>query len=267
MDYTDHKKEINETLGLAVNKNKEDNSFLLLAKKTEKIVTALYMVTGYMDADEPIRNKLREHGVALVSDMAGVAATSGLKKEFSFPLIVNRISEIFSFMDIAAAVGLISDMNHKILKGEMAALEESLSKKQESYRIHIFEDLFTEDIQKDTQGQNILDENKRQIKAPSDFKEKSATQNFSLKNEKRILVSSTRNHSLKEKKNNSSENSTRKDIIIGLVKDKGEVTIKDISSVVSECSEKTIQRELLSLVNSNLLKRTGEKRWSKYSLM
>src|SRR6476646_4059471 len=86
----------------SVQKIEEEHVFFhILAKKSEKIVTALYMVTDYMNVDEPIRNKLRNHGVELVSDMASIAAASGLKKEFSFPLITARISEIFSFMDIA----------------------------------------------------------------------------------------------------------------------------------------------------------------------
>ena len=42
--------------------------------------------------------------------------------------------------------------------------------------------------------------------------------------------------------------------------------IKDVSPLIKGCSEKTIQRELLSMVKSGILKKEGEKRWSKYSL-
>lgn len=262
----------------SAHKIEEDHDFFhILAKKSEKIVTALYMVTDYMDTDEPIRNKLRDHGVELVSDMAKISSAPSLKKEFSLPLIAGRISEIFSFMDIASSVGLISDMNHKILRGEMLSLKESLLKRQEFFRINIFEDLFTEeDVQKDIKGQSILGLDKRQIKAPNDSKEQVSLNNLSFKNskedrkkftdEKRIIPRETATYPSSEKKSSGSENSSRKDIIIGLVKDKGEITIKDISCIVSDCSEKTIQRELLSLVNSSVLKKIGEKRWSRYSL-
>ncbi len=262
----------------SMHKTEEDLIFFhTLAKKSEKIVTALYMVTDYMNVDEPIRNKLRNHGVELVSDMASVAAMPGLKKESSFLSIAGRISEIFSFMDIAASIGLVSDMNYRILKGEMISLKESLSKRQESYRINIFEDLFlAENTQKDIKGQFVVKDTKRQIKSPSDFKEETVLQNLSFKNskdqrnnfnnEERNQSSETARKYLKERRGFGSENSTRKDMIVGLIKDKGEVTIKDISCAISECSEKTIQRELLSLVNSSVLKKTGEKRWSRYSL-
>jgi hypothetical protein len=67
----------------------------------------------------------------------------------------------------------------------------------------------------------------------------------------------------------------RRDSIINIIKTiSGGATIKDIkdraklvpekyNSLVS-CSEKTLQRELVSMVKSGVLDRIGEKRWSKY---
>jgi DeoR/GlpR family transcriptional regulator of sugar metabolism len=61
--------------------------------------------------------------------------------------------------------------------------------------------------------------------------------------------------------------SDRRQSILDVVKQKREVTIKDISSVVLDCSEKTIQRELNDLLLQGLIKKTGERRWSKYSVL
>jgi len=47
---------------------------------------------------------------------------------------------------------------------------------------------------------------------------------------------------------------------------KGEATIKDISEIITDCSEKTVQRELNAMIEDNLVKRHGERRWSKYSV-
>jgi DNA-binding HxlR family transcriptional regulator len=44
------------------------------------------------------------------------------------------------------------------------------------------------------------------------------------------------------------------------------VGIRDIADKVLGCSEKTLQRELNTLVDSGLVNRIGEKRWSKYVL-
>ena len=56
--------------------------------------------------------------------------------------------------------------------------------------------------------------------------------------------------------------------ILSLIKDvdttKSGVSIKDISSAFTDCGEKTIQRELNSLVAKGLVHKIGAKRWSRY---
>ncbi len=47
---------------------------------------------------------------------------------------------------------------------------------------------------------------------------------------------------------------------------KPDATIKDIAEVITDVSEKTIQRELNSLIDKGQVVRQGERRWSKYSL-
>lgn len=62
------------------------------------------------------------------------------------------------------------------------------------------------------------------------------------------------------KKNN------RQETILSIFNDKKEATIKDISSFIKGCSTKTIQRELSNMVKIGILKKYGEKRWSRYGL-
>ena len=58
----------------------------------------------------------------------------------------------------------------------------------------------------------------------------------------------------------------RQSVILNLLKDKKEVMIKDITCLINGCSEKTVQRELSTMVQAGVLKKMGEKRWSRYSL-
>lgn len=60
--------------------------------------------------------------------------------------------------------------------------------------------------------------------------------------------------------------STRTERIMSIIRDKGQVSIKDLSDAITDVSEKTIQRELLSLVSQGQISKTGERRWSRYSL-
>lgn len=48
---------------------------------------------------------------------------------------------------------------------------------------------------------------------------------------------------------------------------KPQATVKDISEIITDVSEKTIQRDLNSLIEKGQVIREGERRWSKYSVV
>jgi hypothetical protein len=58
----------------------------------------------------------------------------------------------------------------------------------------------------------------------------------------------------------------REEAIMAIIKSKGQVSIKDISHLIRGVSEKTIQRELVSLTEKGRVVKRGERRWSTYSL-
>jgi hypothetical protein len=58
----------------------------------------------------------------------------------------------------------------------------------------------------------------------------------------------------------------RRATILGILQRKDRINIKDVSAVIKDCSEKTIQRELLALVAQGVLVKDGERRWSTYRL-
>lgn len=59
--------------------------------------------------------------------------------------------------------------------------------------------------------------------------------------------------------------SPRMDKILQYVRENPNCSIKDIASVIKDCSEKTIQRELAVLIQEGLIKKVGERRWSVYT--
>lgn len=58
----------------------------------------------------------------------------------------------------------------------------------------------------------------------------------------------------------------RRASILGLLQRIDRITVKDVTAVVTGCSEKTLQRELLALVAQGVLVKEGERRWSTYRL-
>jgi len=59
---------------------------------------------------------------------------------------------------------------------------------------------------------------------------------------------------------------SRKEEVLSLFVRGVDVSIKDISARIRGCSEKTIQRELNTLLFEDRIERIGEKRWSRYVL-
>ena len=69
--------------------------------KTNKLITALYMVTDTIDKEEPIRLKLRTLGIEILSDSASLQ-----KRVLSN--LNEKINTVLSFLNIASDVGMFS---------------------------------------------------------------------------------------------------------------------------------------------------------------
>ena len=66
------------------------------------------------------------------------------------------------------------------------------------------------------------------------------------------------------KKTENIKQKERMSLILDFVRKSGGVSIKEIAAVIKGCSEKTIQRELGTLIQKGYIERKGERRWSIY---
>lgn len=200
-------------------------------KKTERIASALYFITSFFDLQEPLRWRLRELSTVLVS--------SDLQDK------TNRLREILSLIVVARNADMISDTNFDILTKEISILEDSTTDHKE---VHNLLNSPNEDPKRTFSyiGQNTIKDRKYLSNKPQGTSYKTNVPKDSN------VVSMKKNQ--------------RQSIILDIIKNKKEVMIKDISTEIKDCSDKTIQRDLLSMVQSGLLKKIGEKRWSRYSL-
>lgn len=219
-------------------------------KKTEKLVTALYMVTDCMDAEDALKNKLRLLGVELLSDMYKLSTLSPVDKQAHISVSLAHIYEALSCIEIASTIGFISEMNSQILKKEFELLAVELGSHKSKDKHFTF-----------TLDQSMFDV-ERQPSHPvshTAIKDKRTGYNMSF--------TTPRNMSVIKGLNNTRDianKQDRADKIVTLIKDKKDISIKDISSAFTDCSEKTIQRELNSLVSKGLIRKVGSKRWSRY---
>lgn len=254
-----------ETNGDSTNPEREYFAFLI--KRAEKLASALYMVTGFVSDMEPIKWTLRERSVTLLSDMA-VAEHASLSDRIDlFDIAMQATMEIESLVAIARSGRIISDMNAEIISNGYNALKEAIGR---GTGIPTSADMFVSELLKD--DEKTLPEGKEANKGQT----ASDVVLYNSQNQNRSMGHIYKSHTqqgkgLLQKRIHahtvSHEGKTeRRMAIIDFIKKKKEVTIKDVLSVVSGCSEKTIQRELISLVKDNVLKKEGERRWSRYSL-
>lgn len=218
-------------------KDMEDKG--LITKKTEKLVTAIYMLTSFFDEKEPMKWRLRELSNRLLSQNENHQI----------------VQEVLSLLSVGKFSGLISDMNYNLISQEFSRLLPS------ALTLH---DLFSKDDAEPEATSKIAEKQTLYI-ASSVQTLPVASQQIKDKIRESQPTGIERKP-LKEFGAIAVKKNSRQSIIINLLKRKKEIMIKDVSPLIEGVSEKTIQRELLSMVSAGILKKMGEKRWSRYSL-
>lgn len=211
-------------------------------KKTERIVSAIYLVTGIIKDNEPIKWELRELCMSLISLMTSLNSNDLVDKNLVFHNYFTTSVQVVTFINILNNNGLISDMNSNILKREIESilvyLREQSKNANRSAGYILSDSFFAVDQGVSSDRGQIINK-----KASNDLHIQKDNAQF-----------------IKDKKD------SRKDSILTLLSKSPDLTIKDFVKVITDCSEKTIQRELIDLVEKGLIKRKGERRWSTYSL-
>jgi hypothetical protein len=104
----------------------EENTLSYIVRKSEKLTTALYMISDILSDKEPLKWMMREGAVELLSDMT-IAATSGRSEQMTaLRNALKKIERVASFLDIAGSAKMISEMNAGILKKEYLALKDAV---------------------------------------------------------------------------------------------------------------------------------------------
>jgi hypothetical protein len=164
-----------------------------------------------------------------------------------------------SFLNIAFDVGMISEMNCNILRKEFIELKQSIQEFTAKNNLW-FEEFITQPS--DNEGRTFSVEKVR----PSLSLNKGQGTRIGVQKGSTLMkalneVEGVSNFEVVKKQ--------RRESIVKIIKDKPDgISIKDIvlalRNLSDQTGEKTLQRELVSMVKDNVLKKTGEKRWSQY---
>lgn len=249
----------------------KDTHVFMSYTKTQKLITALYIVTDIIDKEEPIRNKLRTLGVEILSDLSVTTDKFSMSKTV---FDTTKIEQVLSFLDIASAMNFVSEMNHAILQKEFIKLKESIQEYIDIKPTWLEEFFLTEpseDVKPSVSSFNGHTNSKGHIRIGV---QNGSTLLKALNKVGEIKSVSDKKSSRALAESFSLLKKERRYNIIKIIKDNGgSATIKDIKeklyvgtegSIIS--GEKTLQRELMSMIKDDVLNKTGEKRWSKYFL-
>ncbi len=103
---------------------------VLIAKKSERLVTALYLVTDLMNDGEPIKHGLRRNSVALLSSMNSLSQLDVKDRVLELKISLKAVTEIISLLHVAVTTGIVSQMNGDLLMEGFRSLQLVLEKKQ-----------------------------------------------------------------------------------------------------------------------------------------
>ena len=232
--------------------------------RAQKIVAALYLLTNHIDIENPLRLEIR------------TAATQMLKLVLLGSKIDDVKNTILSFLSVAVLTKEVSHENASIIETELATLRVHHVQVSEPVLSHIFI----------TDKDHALVEGKETLKAQevSSLKSPEIRQHVSLPELResnpiketlviqKAKINDMANQSIRGQvidnnvSNKKDEKKARRGRVLEYLSKTELRSIKDISKFFTDCSEKTIQRELNDLVDDKIIVRVGDRRWSTYKL-
>ncbi len=245
MDKDIEVKDNSNTLESVLFSNNHDLLFIL--KKTQKIAYAVFMITDLIDMQEPIRMSLRKTASDLIKLSLSLSKNSRSERTFVCESLLMSLFETRAFCEAGYFARVISGMNYQVIRKEI--------------------ELITKTVETKMDKRFVLEESFLDVGSPESYKGQNighpTAHTVPYKKPEQALVTSK----TFIKKDITQHTQNRAQTILLSIKKGQELTIKDIAVSVTGCSEKTIQRELLALVAKGVLKKKGERRWSRYSLV
>jgi len=235
-----------------------DDYLIYIFKKTEKITAALYLVSGLLKDDEPLKWELRDRGMDLLSSSFTASSSLPGDKNVVIQSLFTAALETISLLNVAKISNLISAMNHVILVREIdqvvTLMRDRLAQNAENAGYILSESFFKTPDMFSSGFRSSERKGAGDSKGHNSQDQRSSPQ----------TMRTNQRHGNSE--NGQIKKTLRQQMILDVLKGQSGLTIKDFSKVIKDCSEKTIQRELLELVDKGIVKKEGERRWSRYSL-
>lgn len=221
---------------------------VFIYKKAERLAKALHLIAPAFAESVSLRNRIDAIAIGLVD--AAVLPPSTARTALSRELLA-----LSSVLSIARTGGLLSAMNAELIAREAHILLQEIAAYEEP-RLFLDEAPTLSGIAKSALKKEVTE---RSVSAMQVARVAPATTRIAPVPAKRHIKDSTQV--------DKGHIKDRRDAVLSVIQNKGSVSIKDISTLIRGVSEKTIQRELAALIESGVVVKRGERRWSTYSLV
>lgn len=254
-----------------------DPKLFFLQKKSERLVAALYMITDLLSDREPLRVSLRQQGVALVAVTLSFIGVQRRERKSEEREALSLLEGILALLQVSRSAGVFSDMNVSVLKQECEALGalfvDSTHKNNEETEREERTALFPKDFFQVAQTDGVPEEaegghhgGKKALSFPRYPYDGAVNRDGPFGGAvKDAVPKDVKDIPLIRPAVALGRVNDRRSAILNLLRQKSPITIKDVVRVVTDCGEKTIQRELFAMVDDGTLKKSGERRWTTYS--
>ncbi|KND51130.1 MAG: hypothetical protein ABA06_02335 [Parcubacteria bacterium C7867-001] len=218
----------------------KDIQRIYIYKKAERLSKALTLVTPAFRDHPSLRDRVDRVSVALIDATIGGVA-------FSLESLSKELLALSSILSIARSAGILSPMNADLISEEAhVLLQEAAS--YEMPRVSLGE------------APTLAALARASVQPRYEPKARVASTSVP---EPVVVQEAGHKVQIKDIKDNQQG---RRDAILSVLRTKSPSYIKDISTVIRDVSEKTIQRELQALVVEGVVTRSGDRRWTQYSI-
>ncbi len=238
--------------GIFSNIFEKDIRRVYIYKKAERLAKAIHLVAPAFRNSPALRDRMDKVAVGLVD--AAILPPIGARDAMSRELLA-----LSSVLSIARTGGLLSPMNADLIAREAHQLLQEIATYEEPR-------LFLEDAPSLAElARDLGNERSQSARSTQALTE---GQSSITKTSRAAMptppIQKYKGQSIRHIKH---KNTDRRDAIRSILSSRGASYIKDISTLIRDVSEKTIQRELQSMVESGEVSRSGERRWTTYTLV
>ena len=232
---------------------------VFIYKKAERLAKAIHLITPAFQHTPSLRDRIDAVAIGLVD--AAILSPAASRGALSRELLA-----LSSVLSIARTGGMLSPMNAELIAKEAHTLLQEVAAYEEPR-------LFLDEMPSLAELAKAAPQ-ARAPRAPGAASEDSSRPNAA---EPESFYKGQSKGQTKEPKGQDkgrrkgqikdiAKKESRRDAILLVIRTKGNAYIKDISTVIRDMSEKTIQRELATLVSEGILTKKGVRRWTSYAL-